>query len=52
MRRFIWVASLLFGFSGNRYAWTVRVPTPVPVVQPVEMLDADGTRRGPAWWQS
>ena len=31
MRRFVCVAALLFGFSGDRYAWTVRYRLPVPI---------------------
>jgi hypothetical protein len=50
MRRFVCVAALLLGFSGDRYAWTVRVRVPVPVTQPVRLREVDGTVRGPAWW--
>lgn len=52
MRRFVCVAALLLGFSGDRYAWTIRVRVPVPVTQPVRLREVDGTVRGPAWWMS
>jgi hypothetical protein len=52
MRRFVCVAALLFGFSGDRYAWTSRTRSPVPVVQPVRLREQDGTVRAPAWWRS
>lgn len=50
MRRFVCVAALLFGFSGNRYVWSIRPRMTVPVVQPVRLAEAGGTVRGPAWW--
>ena len=51
MRRFVCVAALLFGFSGDRYAWTVRPRMPVPIERPVALADAGRTRRTLAWWQ-
>lgn len=50
MRRFVCVAALLFGFSGDRYVWSARPRMAVPVVQPVRLAEAGGTVRGPAWW--
>ena len=50
MRRFVCVAALLFGFSGDRYAWTARLRTPAPIVQPVRLRSTAGTVREPAWW--
>lgn len=50
MRRFVCVATLLFGFSGDRYVWMVHSRTAVPVVRPVRLAEADGTVRGPSWW--
>jgi len=52
MRRFVCVAALLFGFSGDRYAWTVRPQTPVPIERPVQLAAAGRTRRTPAWWRT
>jgi len=52
MRRFVCVAALLFGFSGDRYAWTARPRMPVPVVQPVRLRESGGTVRDPAWWRA
>jgi hypothetical protein len=51
MRRFVCVAALLFGFSGDRYAWTVRARMPVPIERPVALAEPGGTRRTLAWWQ-
>ncbi|HSO30736.1 MAG TPA: hypothetical protein VLS28_12610 [Candidatus Sulfomarinibacteraceae bacterium] len=51
MRRFVCVAALLFGFSGDRYAWTARPRPPVPIERPVVLVEAGRTRRTPAWWQ-
>ncbi|MES2208956.1 MAG: hypothetical protein V4515_02070 [Chloroflexota bacterium] len=50
MRRFVCVAALLFGFSGDRYVWGTRSRIAVPVVQPVRLVEVDGTVRGPGWW--
>ena len=52
MRRFVCVAALLFGFSGDRYAWMARPRSPVPVVQPVRLREQGGTLRDPAWWRT
>jgi hypothetical protein len=52
MRRFVCVAALLFGFSGDRYAWTIRSREPVPIERPVALAEPGRTRRTPAWWQS
>jgi hypothetical protein len=51
MRRFVCVAALLFGFSGDRYAWTVRPRLPVPIERPVRLDELGRTRRTPRWWQ-
>jgi hypothetical protein len=51
MRRFVCVAALLFGFSGDRYAWTVRPRFPVPIERPVSLGEPARTRRTLAWWQ-
>ncbi|HEX5589568.1 MAG TPA: hypothetical protein VFX65_04695 [Candidatus Limnocylindrales bacterium] len=51
MRRFVCVAALLFGFSGDRYAWTIRARPPVPIERPVVLLESGRTRRTPAWWR-
>lgn len=51
MRRFVCVAALLFGFSGNRYAWTARPRMPVPIERPVVLIESGRTRRTQAWWQ-
>jgi hypothetical protein len=50
MRRFVCVAALLFGFSGDRYAWTARPRWPVPIERPVEVGSGGATRRTLAWW--
>lgn len=50
MRRFVCVAALLFGFSGDRYAWTARFRIPAPIVQPVRLREPGGTVREAAWW--
>ena len=50
MRRFVCVAALLVGFSGDRYAWMARPRAAVPVVQPVRLAENGGTVRGPSWW--
>ena len=51
MRRFVCVATLLFGFSGNGYAWTARPRMPVPIERPVVLTESGRTRRTQAWWQ-
>ena len=51
MRRFVCVAALLFGFSGDRYAWTARSRLPVPIERPVDVGEGSGTRRTLAWWR-
>jgi hypothetical protein len=51
MRRFVCVAALLFGFSGDRYAWTVRYRLPVPIERPVALGEPGRTRRTLSWWQ-
>jgi len=51
MRRFVCVAALLFGFSGDRYAWTVRTRLPVPIERPVSLSEPGRTRRTLSWWQ-
>ena len=51
MRRFVCVAALLFGFSGDRYAWTVRYRLPVPIERPVTLDEPGRTRRTLGWWQ-
>ncbi len=51
MRRFVCVAALVFGFSGDGYAWTIRARTPVPMERPVTLAESERTRRTPAWWQ-
>ncbi|MEO8208411.1 MAG: hypothetical protein ABI598_05195 [Chloroflexota bacterium] len=50
MRRLMRLATLLLGFSSTRYTSLVRAARTVPLVQPVALLDPDGTYRGPAWW--
>jgi|GEM_PF-2594123 len=52
MRRFVCIAALLFGFSGNSHAWTGRLRTPVPIEQPVVLTERRGTYRQPAWWRA
>jgi hypothetical protein len=52
MRRFVCVAALLFGFSGNGYLWTVRVRESVAIEMPARMREEGGTVRGPAWWRT
>jgi len=51
MRRFVCVAALLFGFSGDRYAWTVRYRLPVPIERPVALDEPGRTRRSLGWWR-
>ncbi|HEX9551367.1 MAG TPA: hypothetical protein VF971_09755 [Candidatus Limnocylindrales bacterium] len=51
MRRFVCVAALLFGFSGDRYTWTVRHRLPVPIERPVVLDETGATRRTLAWWR-
>ncbi|MBI3746560.1 MAG: hypothetical protein HY264_08610 [Chloroflexi bacterium] len=52
MRRFVCIAALLFGFSGDAYAWTGRLRAPVPIEQPVRLAEPRGTVRQPAWWRA
>jgi hypothetical protein len=51
MRRWFCVFVLLFGFTGERYAWTARPRIPVPIER---SLDARDVRSGAvptgAWW--
>ena len=51
MRRWVCVIALLYGFSGDGYAWTARPRIPVPIERP---LDTNERRRGTvptgAWW--
>ena len=51
MRRFVCVAALLFGFSGDRYAWTARVRMSVPIERPLHLAEPGRTRRTLAWWR-
>jgi len=52
MRRWVCVAALLFGFSGDGYAFTMRARIPVPIERP---LPASPRGRGfvPTldWWR-
>jgi hypothetical protein len=52
MRRWVCVAALLFGFSGDGYAFTTRVRIPVPIER---TLPASPRGRGfvPTldWWR-
>lgn len=50
MRRFVCLAALLLGFSGERFVWQARLPIVVPAVRSVRLLETDGTVRGPGWW--
>ncbi|MBI2763454.1 MAG: hypothetical protein HYX54_06870 [Chloroflexi bacterium] len=52
MRRFVCVAALLLGVSGDRYVWAARARTAVPVIRLVRLVEAGGTVRGPGWWLS
>ena len=52
MRRWVCVIALLFGFTGEGYAYSARVPIPVPIER---MLPATPRGRGliPTldWWR-
>lgn len=50
MRRFFWIAGLLFGLSGNRYVRSVRLRVATPIVQPVALAEPGRTVRTSAWW--
>jgi hypothetical protein len=49
MRRWVCVIALLFGFAGDRYAWSVRPMPQIPIERPIEG-DARGSTTG-HWWR-
>ena len=51
MRRWVCVIALLFGFTGDRYALTLRATLPVPIERPVEAMAGPGFRMTAAWWR-
>jgi hypothetical protein len=51
MRRWFCVFVLLFGFAGDRYAWTARPSVPVPIERPLDPRDVrSGAVPTGAWW--
>jgi hypothetical protein len=50
VRRWVCIAALLFGFSGDSYAWRARPRIPIPVERLLgERTAGDGLPEG-AWW--
>lgn len=51
VRRWVCIVALLFGFSGEGYAWTARPRIPVPVERLLDDEHPDaGLPEGP-WWR-
>ncbi len=52
MRRWVCVAALLYGFAGDRYAWSVRTRLPIPIERPLPIaVTATGLVPTLAWWR-
>jgi hypothetical protein len=51
VRRWVCIVALLAGFSGDRYPWTVRQRTTVPIERVIDRLDRDPALPGRAWWR-
>jgi hypothetical protein len=53
MRRWVCVLVLLFGFTSESYAWTVRARPPVPVERDLASFEPSdcGTVTTGDWWQ-
>jgi hypothetical protein len=52
MRRWVCVIALLFGFSGDGYAWTVRPRSPIPIVRMLPApVRASGLVPTLDWWR-
>jgi hypothetical protein len=49
MRRWVCIIALLFGFSADSYAWSVRPRTPVPIERQIDPA-SPGLSPTMAWW--
>jgi hypothetical protein len=52
MRRWLCVIVLLFGFAGQGYTASSRLPNPVPIERPLGDVRDGRLERTAAWWQS
>jgi hypothetical protein len=51
VRRWVCIVALLAGFSGDRYPWTVRLRTAVPIERVIDRLHPDPALPEGAWWR-
>jgi hypothetical protein len=51
VRRWFCIVALLAGFSGDRYAWSARPRTPVPIERLIDGLRPDPTLPEAGWWR-
>ena len=51
VRRWVCVIALLYGFSGDRYAWSARPRLPVPIERTIRPGRHDRALPEEAWWR-